>query len=255
MSSPIVFTGASGALNRLPVRAISPPPAWRLKSLCFSVWSMWAILLCHAQQPQVAALPPQAEIEHNLVNVGMIYPPLLQEIRYATLCNFTGEVLYPFPTTFVHRDVAAALQKVQEELKSEGLCLKIFDGYRPFSVQKKMWALVPDERYVSEPNKSKGKHTRGTAVDVTLVDRMGNELKMPTVYDDFSDKAHRYSTKWTVEERRNSLKLESIMKKHNFIPFPFEWWHFDYSGWENYPPLDIGFEALGKGVQTAVPLR
>jgi zinc D-Ala-D-Ala dipeptidase len=216
---------------------------------------MLAAILCHAQQLQPTALPAQAEIEHNLVNVGMIYPPLVQEIRYATLCNFTGEVLYTFPTAFVHRDVAAALQKVQEELKIDGLCLKIFDGYRPLSVQKKMWALVPDERYVSEPGRSKGKHTRGTAVDVTLVDRTGNELKMPTAYDDLSDKAHRYSTKWTVEERRNSLKLESMMKKHNFIPFAYEWWHFDYAGWENYPPLDISFEALGQGVRTAVPVR
>ena len=239
--------------NGLSVRAVSRIVAVGRSSLFFGVWSVWTALFCHAQQPQAAALP-QVEIDHNLVNVGMIYPPLAQEIRYATLCNFTGEVLYPFPTAFVHRDVAGALQKVQEELKAEGLCLKIFDGYRPFSVQKRMWALVPDERFVSEPGKSRGKHTRGTAVDVTLVDRMGNEIKMPTAYDDFSDKARRYSTKWTVEERRNSLKLESIMRKHNFVPFPFEWWHFDYAGWENYPPLDIGFEALGQGVRTAVPV-
>jgi zinc D-Ala-D-Ala dipeptidase len=45
------------------------------------------------------------------------------------------------------------------------------------------------------------------------------------------------------------------MKKHKFIPFPFEWWHYDYTGWENYPPLDISFESLGRGVRTAVPAR
>jgi D-alanyl-D-alanine dipeptidase len=77
---------------------------------------------------------------------------------------------------------------------------------------------------------------------------------MPTAYDDFSDKAHRFSAKWTAEERKNSLKLEGAMKKHNFIPFPFEWWHFDYTGWENYLVLDIGFEDLDKGVQkTTLP--
>jgi D-alanyl-D-alanine dipeptidase len=214
-------------------------------------WSVWLALLCHAQQPPAATTQPSLiEIQHNLVNVGMIYPPLLHEIRYATLCNFTGEVLYPFPAAFVHRDLVAALQRVQEDLRAEGLCLKIFDGYRPLSVQRRMWTLLADARYVSDPRKSRGKHTRGTAVDVTLVDRRGNELRMPTAYDDFSDKAHRLSAKWTAEERKNSLKLEEIMKKHNFIPFPFEWWHFDYSGWENYPVLDIGFEDLGKGVQT-----
>jgi len=202
---------------------------------------------------ETAAAAPALPIEHNLVNVGMIYPPLLQEIRYATAYNFTGRVLYPFPTAFVHKDVAAALQKVQEELSWDGLGLKIYDGYRPISVQAKMWALVPDERYVSDPAKSRGKHTRGTAVDVTLVDGKGNELRMPTGYDDFTEKAHRFSTKWSKEERTNSLKLEAVMKKHGFLPFSYEWWHFDFQDWEKYPPLDISFEDLGHGVKTAVP--
>ena len=207
--------------------------------------------LIFAQEPSPG---PSAAIEHNFVTVGLIDPPLLQEIRYATACNFTGRTLYPFPAAFVHRDVAAASQNVQEELAREGLGLKIFDGYRPISVQAKMWELVRDERYVSDPGKSKGRHTRGTAVDVTLVDRAGNELKMPTAYDDFTEKAHRFSKKWNAQERKNSLKLEAIMKKHGFIPFPYEWWHFDYKDWEKSPPFDISFEDLGKGVKTAVPV-
>lgn len=197
---------------------------------------------------------PGTAIEHNLVNIGEVYPALLQEIRYATIYNFTNKTLYPFATAFVHKDVAAALQKVQEELMGEGFGLKIYDGYRPLSVQAKMWELVPDERYVSDPKKSKGKHTRGTAVDVTLVDRFGNELKMPTDYDDFTEKAHRFSKKWSPEERANSEKLEAVMKKHGFEPFPYEWWHFDFVGWEKYPPMDISFEDLNKGVKTAVPV-
>jgi zinc D-Ala-D-Ala dipeptidase len=197
---------------------------------------------------------PTGAIEHNFVNVDTIYPKLLQEIRYATTYNFTGYTLYPFPVIFVHKDAAGALQKVQEELAHEGLGLKIYDAYRPLSVQAKMWELVPDERYVSDPNKSKGKHTRGTAVDVTLVDRYGNELKMPTGYDDFTEKAHRDSRLWTKEERENSEKLEAIMKKHGFEPFPFEWWHFDFKDWKSYPPMNIPYQDLIKGVKTAVPV-
>lgn len=211
---------------------------------------LWGRVLTAQEAPP--AVPP-ALIEHNLVNVGMIYPPLLQEIRYATTYNFTNRVLYPFPTAFVHQDVAAALQKVQEELSWDGLGLKIYDGYRPLSVQARMWELVKDPRYVSDPSRSRGKHTRGTAVDVTLVDARGNELRMPTGYDDFTEKAHRFSTKWSKEERTNSLKLEAVMKKHGFQPFPYEWWHFDFRDWEKYPPLDISFEDLGRGVKTAAP--
>jgi zinc D-Ala-D-Ala dipeptidase len=227
---------------------------WKLGLFLSCCWIAW---FSPAETPpasngtsQDRPLSP-TPLEHNLVNVTTIYPPLLQEIRYATACNFTGQVLYPFPAAFVHRDVAAALQRVQQDLRKEGLCLKIFDGYRPGSIQFKMWELVRDERYVSDPTDSKGKHTRGTAVDVTLVDRMGNELAMPTRYDDFSDKAHRFSAKWTKEEQTNSLKLEAVMKKHGFIPFAFEWWHYDYVGWENYPPLDVSFESLARGAKSA----
>ncbi len=195
-----------------------------------------------------------ADIEHGLVKAETIYPPPLEEVRYATTYNFTGHVLYPFPAVFLHKDAAAALQKVQEELVLQGLGLKIFDGYRPLSVQGKMWQIVPDERYVSDPRKSKGKHTRGTAVDVALVDSMGNELRMPTTYDDFTEKAHRNSKDWTGEERANSLKLEAVMKKQGFVPFPYEWWHFDLEGWEKYPPLDISFAELASGVTTAKPV-
>ena len=195
-----------------------------------------------------------AEIPHGLVRAETIYPPPLEEVRYATTNTFTGHVLYPFPAVFLHKDTAAALQKVQEDLASQGLGLKIYDGYRPLSVQARMWQIVPDERYVSDPLKSRGKHTRGTAVDVTLVDHMGNELRMPTGYDDFTEKAHRDSDKWTGEERANALKLEAAMTRHGFVPFKYEWWHFDLADWEKYPPLDISFGDLARGVQTTKPV-
>jgi zinc D-Ala-D-Ala dipeptidase len=236
------------ALSRIP---LTGRPARTFKLGLF-LCCCYLVRLSQAETPpnfngtSQEASPSPSPLEHHLVNVTTIYPPLLQEIRYATACNFTGQVLYPFPAAFVHRDVAAALRRVQQDLRKEGLCLKIYDGYRPGSIQFKMWELVRDERYVSDPVKGKGKHTRGTAVDVTLVDRLGNELAMPTAYDDFSEKAHRFSAAWTKEERTNSLKLEAVMKKHGFIPFPFEWWHFDYVGWENYPSLDISFEALSR---------
>ncbi len=196
-----------------------------------------------------------APIEHHLVDVGTIRPPLLEEIRYATRYNFTGQVLYPFPRAYVHSDVAAALHAVQADLAKEGLSLKIYDGYRPLSVQQKMWDLVRDERYVSNPAVNKGRHTRGTAVDVTLVDKMGNDLDMPSPFDDFTEASHRDSKAMTARQRTNMLKLQSAMTRHGFEPYPFEWWHYDFHRWKNYPVLDITFEALARGEKTTTAIE
>ena len=83
---------------------------------------------------------------------------------------------------------------------------------------------------------------------------MGDELRMPTGYDDFTEKAHRDSDKWTGEERANALKLEAAMTRHGFVPFKYEWWHFDLADWEKYPPLDISFGDLSRGVETTKPV-
>jgi len=202
----------------------------------------------------VSAALRAAPIEHHLVDVRTIQPPLLEEIRYATRCNFTGSQLYPYPAAFVHRDVAAALAAVQVELAKQGLALKIYDGYRPFSVQQKMWDLIRDERYVSNPAVNKGRHTRGTAVDVTLVDKLGNELPMSSPFDDFAEAAHRDSKTMTATQRANMLTLQDAMMRHGFEPYPFEWWHFDFRNWKSYPVLDISFDALARGEKTAKPV-
>lgn len=175
----------------------------------------------------------------DLVPLESVQPPCLPEVRYATRHNFTGQALYPAPCVFLHRDTARALTCVQRELQKRGLGLKVWDAYRPLSVQWKMWMLIRDERYVSNPAQTKSRHTRGTAVDVTIIDRRGRELSMPSDFDDFSGRAHRDYRGGTTEQRRNRQLLERVMKKHGFIGYPTEWWHFDLEGWEKYPVLDV----------------
>jgi zinc D-Ala-D-Ala dipeptidase len=115
---------------------------------------------------------------------------------------------------------------------------------RPLQIQKIMWKAIGDERYVSDPSKEAGRHTRGTAVDVTLVHSSGYELPMPTDFDEFGELAHRQTGNHLEPAARNCLLLERIMVLHGFNPYPFEWWHFDYIGWEKYPALDVSFESL-----------
>jgi D-alanyl-D-alanine dipeptidase len=169
---------------------------------------------------------------------------ILFDIRYATPDNFTHCQLYPFAKAYLHKDATAQLLRVQEDLRSRGLELKVFDAYRPLSVQQKMWDLIHDERYVSNPTINGGRHTRGTAVDITLVDSQGNKLDMPTDFDDFTDKAHQDYSDLSENQKNNRTLLREVMEKYGFEPHPFEWWHFDLKGWQNYPVLDVDFIAL-----------
>jgi len=180
----------------------------------------------------------------DLVNLALVPDPPVLDVRYATKLNFTGEKLYPFPAVWLHKDAMAALMKVQADLRTRGLALKVFDGYRPLAVQQAMWDLVRDERYVSNPAVNKGRHTRGTAVDVALVDLMGNPLPMPSGYDDFTEKAHRDYGGASREEIANAKLLESAMIAQGFEPFPTEWWHYDLRNWNTYPPLNLSLEEL-----------
>ena len=188
----------------------------------------------------------RADADSGLVNVVSMTRPPLEEIRYATSYNFTGAKLYPFPAAYVRRELIPQLEAVQKELAKQGLGLKIYDGYRPLPVQQKMWNLIHDERFVSNPAVNQGRHTRGTAVDVTLVDKRGRPLPMPSDFDEFSVRAAVTYPVGTGEERRNRDLLQRVMTRHGFLSYPDEWWHFDFGGWEQYPPMSIGFHEIAR---------
>lgn len=174
----------------------------------------------------------------RLVNLQTVDPSLVIDARYAKADNFVGRALYPADQLFLLEFVARDLVAAQAEFKKLGVGLKIWDGYRPLSVQKKMWMLVPDERYVANPAKGSN-HNRGCAVDVTLVDKDGRELAMPTGFDNFSEKAHRDYNKLSPDVLRNRALLSDVMQRHHFVPFATEWWHFDHEGSSEFPVLDV----------------
>lgn len=179
-----------------------------------------------------------AQNSDDLVNIRSIDSTVVLDIRYATANNFTHEVLYPAAVCMLRRAAAESLHAVQQELQKRKLRLKVFDGYRPLSVQKKMWALVPDDRYVANPANG-SRHNRGAAVDLTIIDSLGNELEMPTPFDDFTEKAHRDYVQLPEKAIEDRALLEDVMKRHGFIPLSTEWWHFDFEGWQKYPVMDV----------------
>lgn len=178
-----------------------------------------------------------------MVDLETAVPGIRIEVRYATSDNFMKEALYPEARCLLRKEVAKKLRRIQDSLKERGLSLKIFDGYRPLSVQKKMWAKFPLEGYIANPAKGSN-HNRGAAVDVTLTDEDGKELPMPSPYDEFSERAHRDYRGGTEEERKNRQTLEEAMKKEGFVGISSEWWHFDDADAKNYPVLDLPFSSV-----------
>lgn len=186
----------------------------------------------------------------DLIDLEKFIPGIKLDIKYATIDNFTHQIVYPMAKAYLVKHAAEALKKAQEDFTAMrdaagnllGYELVIKDAYRPLSVQKKFWELVPDERYVANPAKG-SRHNRGCAVDVTLM-QCGKEVEMPTDFDDFTDKAHRNYMGCSQKAQRNRELLERIMCKYGFIGLPTEWWHFDYIDSQKYAILDIDFEKL-----------
>lgn len=164
----------------------------------------------------------------DLIDIRDFDPRILCDIRYATLNNFTKQKIYRRIRPLLQRDAAAALMRVQARLRPKGLQLKIWDAHRPKFAQEFLWKVFPDERFVAHPKKNP-KHCAGIAVDLTLADLGGNELPMPTGYDEFSVRAHRSDLSSSKEARRNRTILEKAMEAEGFRGLPTEWWHFDYS--------------------------
>ncbi|HTL89683.1 MAG TPA: M15 family metallopeptidase [Leptolyngbya sp.] len=178
-----------------------------------------------------------------LVDIRSINPRIALDIRYATANNFVKQQLYPSARCILRASVAQQLSQVQTQLETRGLGLKVYDCYRPLSVQRRLWQILPDPRYVADPAYG-SRHNRGAAVDVTLVDRNGKELAMPTEFDDFTERAGRSYQNLSACILKNRQTLEDAMVKAGFIPLSTEWWHFDGKGWQNFSVRDVPFGAI-----------
>jgi zinc D-Ala-D-Ala dipeptidase len=182
-----------------------------------------------------------SQINNDLVDLKIIAPQIRQDIRYATANNFMKRKLYPVSRCLLHDKVAQKLKQVQIELEKDNLGLQVFDCYRPLSIQKQMWKILPDSNFVANPAQG-SRHNRASAVDLTLVDlNTGKEKEMPSDYDEFSKKAHMNYASASKEAKKNRKRLRTIMEKHGFKGIPTEWWHYDSSEWKKYPLLDISW--------------
>lgn len=163
----------------------------------------------------------------TLVEILKLDSDFVIDIRYATANNFTKQVLYDCNTVWFRKKVALDLVAAHKVFKEKGYRIKIYDGYRPISVQWRLWKASPKKGYVSHPSRGMRMHNRGAAIDMTLVDKNGVELPMGTEYDFFGKEAHlNFPHPKNVQENRKLMK--TIMELFGFKAISNEWWHFDY---------------------------
>jgi zinc D-Ala-D-Ala dipeptidase len=184
----------------------------------------------------------------DLVELVKLDPTIKLDIRYATTNNFLGTPLYTQARAFLERPAAEALVRANRELHAYGYGLIIHDGYRPWYVTKIFWDATPDDKKIFVANPASGSmHNRGCAVDLSLYDlKTGEEVEMPSGYDEMTERAYADYTGGTEEQRARRALLRHAMEKQGFSVIPKEWWHFDYKDWKQYPILNVKFEDLGQ---------
>lgn len=176
--------------------------------------------------------------DYEYVLVNKYIPDIYVELMYATDNNFTGVRIYDFTDAYLRYGTVKKLANVQKELKEQGYSLKIWDAYRPFEAQQKLWEVYPDPNYVANPANGMKKHNLGGTVDITMVAADGSVISMPTEFDDFSLKADRdYSDIEDEEAVNNVMILQNAMENNGFTGYQGEWW--DYSDTVEYEAVDF----------------
>lgn len=192
-----------------------------------------------AQEIITQEITTEKEPENDeYVLVNKYIPDIYVELMYATDNNFTGVRIYDFTDAYLRYGTVKKLANVQKELKEQGYSLKIWDAYRPFEAQQKLWEVYPDPNYVANPANGMKKHNLGGTVDITMVAADGSVISMPTEFDDFSLKADRdYSDIEDEEAVKNVMILQNAMENNGFTGYQGEWW--DYSDTVEYEAVDF----------------
>ena len=171
--------------------------------------------------------------ESLLMDVQSLDSTIRVDVRYADRNNFTGAPLpgYEAPRVLLRREPALALVRVQARLRTGGLGLLVFDGYRPVRATRAMvrWAERSGRRDLLQDGyiARRSRHNQGVAVDLTLVDPLsGTQLDMGTPYDTFTEAAHTANASGRVLRYRQILVR--AMESEGFNNYSKEWWHFTY---------------------------
>ena len=211
---PCSVSSLKGLNNYKPAIAVEPQISSVLKKLKLSPLATGA------------AGSVAAGSKSDMVRLDNVVKDIVIDLKYATTDNIVGKQVYESNVAYLRKGTADKLNKANQLLLKQGYRIKIWDAYRAQKYQQILYDSATDRYYFMDP-KIGSNHTRGSAVDITLVNAEGDEVDMPSGFDEMSTKAARTYTKATPEQKKNALLLENAMKSSGFIPLQKEWWHFD----------------------------
>ena len=187
-------------------------------------------------------------------------PAIIQEIRYYSTYNFVGDRIdgYEQPCAIMTKEAARAVKAISNKLNVMGYRIKVFDTYRPATAVRHftLWGVddldlrmkpffYPDleqqELFRRGYIASKSSHSRGSTIDLTLLDmKTGKEVDMGSPFDYFSEASHPDYKGVTKEQYENRMFLQDMMVRGGFEPIDCEWWHFTLRD-EPYPDTYFDF--------------
>lgn len=179
--------------------------------------------------------------EIHLIDIATSLPQVKIDLKYATADNITGQPIYCEHRCLLHPDAAAALARCVHIAAIAGFTLLIYDAYRPQKAQMNLWQSCPNPDYVI-PVSQGSNHSRGTAVDVTLIDELGNIVDMGSGFDEMHERSHPWHSSVPAQALRNRLMLSAIMLEGGFKGIATEWWHFELPQAASYPLLTDFFD-------------
>lgn len=172
----------------------------------------------------------------HLVEITAAGHAVVLDLAYARADNFTGRPVYARAVCYLHADAEKRLRRAVELAAAQGLTIKVFDGFRPSEAQWVLWNHTPDPDFLADPRRG-SPHSRGVAVDLTLVDGAGRDLDMGTLFDTFSPLSHHGNIEVSVAAQRNRSLLLGLMTAAGWDFYSKEWWHYQLFDSRTYPVL------------------
>jgi len=201
-------------------------------------------LECYAFRPQfssqqIGALAPRKEDAMTLIEISAPEFDVDLDIRYAGDDNFTGAPIYTRAACYLNFEAAEKLQKAIELAACMDLRFKVFDGFRPTEAVQALWDHTPDPMYLSHPSNG-SPHSRGAAIDLTLIDEQGRELEMGTGFDAMTPLSHHGAVDISAVVQKNRAILLGLMSAAGWDFYQNEWWHYQLFRPRRYPTLSDG---------------